>query len=133
QQTAAVRALKLLPSQLQANTAQASEKGNQTMNTIIMKDGAQTVALAKVDAILFVTPKYNRSIPGGPKNAIDWGTAPKALISFRGSLRGDRNLAGIDWDRTRATEPARRPKILIFTADERAGGLHSAHTRAYHL
>lgn len=27
--------------------------------------------LAGVDAILFVTPEYNRSIPGGLKNAID--------------------------------------------------------------
>jgi chromate reductase, NAD(P)H dehydrogenase (quinone) len=29
-------------------------------------------ALASVDAVLFVTPEYNRSIPGGLKNAIDW-------------------------------------------------------------
>src|SRR5512145_2418123 len=29
-------------------------------------------AIADVDAILFVTPEYNRSIPGGLKNAIDW-------------------------------------------------------------
>jgi chromate reductase, NAD(P)H dehydrogenase (quinone) len=28
-------------------------------------------ALADVDAVLFVTPEYNRSIPGGLKNAID--------------------------------------------------------------
>jgi hypothetical protein len=26
------------------------------------------------DAILFVTPEYNRSIPGGLKNAIDWAS-----------------------------------------------------------
>ena len=30
--------------------------------------------LAAVDAVLFVTPEYNRSIPGGLKNAIDWAT-----------------------------------------------------------
>lgn len=29
---------------------------------------------ANVDALLIVTPEYNRSIPGGLKNAIDWGT-----------------------------------------------------------
>lgn len=27
--------------------------------------------IADVDAVLFVTPEFNRSIPGGPKNAID--------------------------------------------------------------
>jgi NAD(P)H-dependent FMN reductase len=29
-------------------------------------------AIAAVDAVLFVTPEYNRSISGGLKNAIDW-------------------------------------------------------------
>jgi len=33
-------------------------------------------AIAKSDAILFVTPEYNRSIPGGLKNAIDWASRP---------------------------------------------------------
>jgi len=28
------------------------------------------------DAILFVTPEYNRSLPGALKNAIDWGSRP---------------------------------------------------------
>src|SRR5215213_6561049 len=29
-------------------------------------------AIAAADAVLFVTPEYNRSIPGALKNAIDW-------------------------------------------------------------
>ena len=33
-------------------------------------------AIIDVDAILFVTPEYNRSIPGGLKNAIDWASRP---------------------------------------------------------
>ncbi|MFD2646612.1 NADPH-dependent FMN reductase [Devosia albogilva] len=33
-------------------------------------------AIAEVDAVLFVTPEYNRSIPGGLKNAIDWASRP---------------------------------------------------------
>src|SRR5690606_15699323 len=33
-------------------------------------------AIASVDAVLFVTPEYNRSIPGGLKNAIDWASRP---------------------------------------------------------
>src|SRR3954462_14669100 len=32
--------------------------------------------LAAADAVLFVTPEYNRSIPGALKNAIDWGSRP---------------------------------------------------------
>lgn len=32
--------------------------------------------IAAVDALLFVTPEYNRSVPGGLKNAIDVGSRP---------------------------------------------------------
>ncbi len=39
-------------------------------------------ALASVDAVLFVTPEYNRSIPGGLKNAIDWASRPCGQNSF---------------------------------------------------
>ena len=39
-------------------------------------------AIAGVDAILFVTPEYNRSIPGGLKNAIDWASRPYGKNSF---------------------------------------------------
>lgn len=34
------------------------------------------------DAILFVTPEYNRSIPGGLKNAIDWASRPYGQNAF---------------------------------------------------
>jgi chromate reductase len=33
-------------------------------------------AIAKSDAVLFVTPEYNRSVPGVLKNAIDVGSRP---------------------------------------------------------
>ena len=39
-------------------------------------------ALSEVDAVLFVTPEYNRSIPGGLKNAIDWASRPYGQNSF---------------------------------------------------
>jgi chromate reductase len=39
-------------------------------------------AIANVDAVLFVTPEYNRSIPGGLKNAIDWASRPWGQNSF---------------------------------------------------
>jgi chromate reductase, NAD(P)H dehydrogenase (quinone) len=39
-------------------------------------------AIAGADAVLFVTPEYNRSIPGGLKNAIDWASRPYGTNSF---------------------------------------------------
>jgi chromate reductase, NAD(P)H dehydrogenase (quinone) len=39
-------------------------------------------AIAGVDAVLFVTPEYNRSIPGALKNAIDWASRPYGKNSF---------------------------------------------------
>ena len=45
-------------------------------------------AIADADALLFVTPEYNRSIPGGLKNAIDWGSRPWGKNSFTGKPSG---------------------------------------------
>ena len=39
-------------------------------------------AIKASDAILIVTPEYNRSIPGGLKNAIDWASRPWGTNSF---------------------------------------------------
>jgi len=39
-------------------------------------------AIADCDAVLFVTPEYNRSIPGCLKNAIDWASRPWGQNSF---------------------------------------------------
>jgi chromate reductase len=39
-------------------------------------------AIAAVDAVLFVTPEYNRSIPGALKNAIDWASRPYGSNAF---------------------------------------------------
>ncbi|MET0859917.1 MAG: NADPH-dependent FMN reductase [Microbacterium sp.] len=39
-------------------------------------------AIGRSDAVLFVTPEYNRSIPGGLKNAIDWASRPWGTNSF---------------------------------------------------
>jgi chromate reductase len=41
-------------------------------------------AIAAVDGLLFVTPEYNRSIPGALKNAIDWGSRPYGDNAFTG-------------------------------------------------
>ncbi|HEV3478606.1 MAG TPA: NADPH-dependent FMN reductase [Gaiellaceae bacterium] len=40
-------------------------------------------AIADADAVLFVTPEYNSSIPGQLKNAIDWISRPVATNVLR--------------------------------------------------
>ena len=49
-----------------------------------LEDGGLPVSVRRLredweaaDAILFSTPEYNGSIPGGLKNAIDWASRPK--------------------------------------------------------
>jgi chromate reductase len=39
-------------------------------------------SIARSDACLFITPEYNRSIPGALKNAIDWASRPWGQNSF---------------------------------------------------
>ena len=65
-------------------------------------------AIAGVDAILFVTPEYNRSIPGGLKNAIDWASRPYGKNSF-----------------------ARKPSAIIGTSPGKIGtAIAQAHLRS---
>jgi chromate reductase len=40
-------------------------------------------AWAEADAIFFVTPEYNGSVPGGLKNAIDWASRPRLDAALR--------------------------------------------------
>lgn len=44
--------------------------------------------VAKAEAVLFVTPEYNRSVPGVLKNAIDVGSRPGGRSSWRGKPCG---------------------------------------------
>ena len=41
-------------------------------------------AIRAADAILFATPEYNYSIPGGLKNAIDWASRPYGDSAWAG-------------------------------------------------
>jgi chromate reductase len=40
--------------------------------------------IRRVDAVLFVTPEYNRSVPGGLKNALDVGSRPRVESVWSG-------------------------------------------------
>lgn len=44
--------------------------------------------IRKADAVLFVTPEYNRSVPGVLKNAIDVGSRPYGKSVFDGKPTG---------------------------------------------
>lgn len=44
--------------------------------------------IEKADAVIFVTPEYNRSIPGVLKNAIDHGSRPYGKSSWIGKPAG---------------------------------------------
>jgi len=45
-------------------------------------------AVVECDAMLFVTPEYNRSIPGCLKNALDVGSRPPGRSVFKGRPAG---------------------------------------------
>lgn len=41
-------------------------------------------SIGEADAVLFVTPEYNGSIPGVLKNAVDWASRPRDEAPLRG-------------------------------------------------
>ena len=44
------------------------------------------LAIADADAVLIITPEYNRSMPGSLKNAIDWASRPYGDNAFAGKV-----------------------------------------------
>ena len=87
-------------------------------------------AIAAKDAILFVTPEYNRSIPGGLKSHRLGDPSVRHQQFHPQAGGGDRDLAGRDRNRDRAAAPAQPARILQRAADELAGSLHPVQARA---
>jgi hypothetical protein len=90
-------------------------------------------AIHEADAVLFVTPEYNRSIPGALKNAIDLGiTAVGQELLPPHPSRGDRGLPGLHRHRRRSAEPAGRAQLLQRPPDDFPGGIHRVLARDLH-
>ena len=90
-------------------------------------------AIAEVDAILFVTPEFNRSIPGGLKNAIDWASRPWGQNSFSHKPSGVIGTSpGAIGTALAQSQSARRVVLLQFTPDEYCRGSHPFQARPYH-
>jgi len=50
--------------------------------------------ISKADALLFVTPEHNRSIPALLKNAIDWGSRPYGTSVWTGKPAATTGTSG---------------------------------------
>ena len=90
-------------------------------------------AIAAVDAVLFVTPEYNRSIPGGLKNAIDWASRPvRQERVHTQTVRRHRNVARKDRHGRRAATSSQHSCVLQFATDECHRSIHSVRGRLDH-
>ena len=82
-------------------------------------------AIRQSDAVLFVTPEYNRSIPGALKNAIDWASRPWGQNAFDHIPAGVIG-ASIGQIGTAVGQQSLRAvlELLQRPADDRTRGLH---------
>ncbi len=98
------------------------------------------------DAILFVTPEYNYSIPGALKNAIDWASRPYGdsawegkPVAVMGASPGTLGTARAQYHLRQVfvflnMYPLNRPEVMIARADERfdaQGNLTDESTREH--
>ena len=91
-------------------------------------------AIKKADALLFGTPEYNHSVPGGLKNLIDWASRPafqsvmtgkpagiiSASASFVGGARGQAHLKLILDSTLSPVFPY--PEVLVGMAQSKFNG-----------
>jgi chromate reductase len=83
------------------------------------------------DAILFATPEYNYSLPGGLKNAIDWGSRPYGQSAWQGKTAAIMGVSIGNFGTARAQYDLRKilvaldmpvvvqPEVMIGNAAER--------------
>lgn len=83
--------------------------------------------IAAADALLFVTPEYNYSMPGVLKNAIDWASRPPDQpfagkpVAIMGAGAGMAGTARAQYDLRRSCvfldmHPVNKPEVLIGQA-----------------
>ncbi len=83
----ALALVELVPSSLKLEIVEIGHLGlyNQDLDTHPPEDWqALRNTIRSADAVLFVTPEYNRSVPGVLKNAIDIASRPYGKNSFDG-------------------------------------------------
>jgi chromate reductase len=83
------------------------------------------------DAILFVTPEYNCSVPGVLKNAIDWASRPygdnaweQKPVAIMGATPGMLGTVRAQYHLRQSfvflnMHPLNRPEVMIANADDR--------------
>jgi len=83
------------------------------------------------DAILFATPEYNYSLPGGLKNAIDWASRPYGQSAWQGKTAAVMGVSIGNFGTARAQYDLRKilvaldmpvvvqPEVMIGNAAER--------------
>ena len=81
-------------------------------------------AIAAVDAVLFVTPEYNRSIPGALKNHRLGLPAVREKLVRPHSGGRDRSIPWSDRHSCRPAEYACRSQLLQRPAHDRTRGVH---------
>lgn len=86
--------------------------------------------LAAADALLFVTPEYNYSVPGVLKNAIDWGSRPPDQpfdgkpVAMMGASQGQLGTARAQYHLRMMCvfldmRPLNRPEVFIGEAQKK--------------
>ena len=87
--------------------------------------------IINADAILFATPEYNYSLPGGLKNAIDWASRPYGKSAWQGKTAAIMGVSIGNFGTARAQYDLRKilvaldmpvvvqPEVMIGNAAER--------------
>lgn len=81
------------------------------------------------DAILFATPEYNYSLPGGLKNAIDWASRPYGESAWLGKPAAVMGASAGRLGSARAIPPSASPRDAEY-ADGQSTGSHDRQCRA---